>query len=144
MQFSQEHNNSAYVIKSFQPGIIRIIQPVTAQLLLEADNEPDKVNELRHFNLSKSAIISINTLIDNWPPHSVDELQNEHIEAILSLNPEIVIIGTGERTVWPHPEIMQALIERGIGYEIMTTHAACRTYNVLMHEDRKVAAALML
>ncbi len=144
MQFSQEHNNFAYVIKSYQSGIVRIVQPVTPQLLLEADNEPDKINELRHFDVNKSAVITTDTLIDNWPPRSVDELKHEHMEIILNLNPEVVLIGTGEHTVWPHPEIMSPLIQRGIGYEVMTTPAACRTYNVLMHEARNVAAALMI
>jgi uncharacterized protein len=144
MQFSQEHNNSAYVIKSCSERVIRIISPVTPEILLAAEHEPDKINELRHRNIHKSAIITIERMIENWPPSCVDELSNQHIEMILELDPEVVLIGAGGKVTWPHPQIMQPLIQRHIGYEIMTTPAACRTYNILMHEGRRVAAALMV
>jgi uncharacterized protein len=62
----------------------------------------------------------------------------------LTLEPEIVLLGTGRRQQFPHPRLTQALLEQGVGVEVMDTAAACRTYNVIMLEGRRVAAALLL
>jgi uncharacterized protein len=56
----------------------------------------------------------------------------------------VVLLGTGARQRFPAPVLMRSLIDRGIGVEVMDTHAACRTYNILMAEGRDVAAALIL
>lgn len=66
----------------------------------------------------------------------------EDLAAALELEPEIILIGTGEDASLPDVELMSALAERGIGLEFMTTPAACRTYNVLVHEQRRVVVAL--
>ena len=144
MQFSQEHNNSAHVIRSYDEKSIEVIQPINEEMLIEADYEPDKVNDLRLLSITNSMVICHDQVLPSWPPESVEELKPEHIEALLELQPEIVIIGTGKQLKWPHPQIMQPLIQNHIGYEVMTTPSACRTYNVLMHEDRRVVAALII
>lgn len=144
MQFSQEHNNSAHVIKSYDENSVKVIRPITPEMLLEADYEPDKVNDLRPITLTESMVICENELRTSWAPKSINDLERSHIENLLELGPEIVIIGSGKQLIWPHPEIMQPLIVNHIGYEVMTTPAACRTYNVLMHEGRHVVAALIL
>jgi uncharacterized protein len=59
-------------------------------------------------------------------------------------HPEVALLGTGSRQRFPHPRLSRALNEARIGLEVMTTAAACRTYNILMAEGRKVAAALLL
>jgi uncharacterized protein len=64
------------------------------------------------------------------------------LAAALELEPEIILIGTGEGASLPDVELMSAIAERGIGLEFMTTPAACRTYNVLVHEQRRVVVAL--
>ncbi len=64
--------------------------------------------------------------------------------AIVAYAPAIVVIGTGARLTFPHPSLMQPLIAARIGYEVMDTAAACRTYSVLLSESRKVCAALVL
>ena len=63
---------------------------------------------------------------------------------IAQLEPEIALLGTGDRQRFPHPRLIQALMARGIGVEVMDTSAACRTYNIVMLEGRRVAAALLL
>jgi uncharacterized protein len=60
------------------------------------------------------------------------------------LEPEIVLLGTGDRQRFPHPRLTQALLAHGVGVEVMDTAAACRTYNIIMMEGRRVAAALLL
>lgn len=79
-----------------------------------------------------------------WAPARPDELATEHFEALLALQPELVIFGSGPRLKFVAPALMRALIDRRIGVETMDTPAACRTYNVLAAEGRSVVAALLL
>jgi len=71
-------------------------------------------------------------------------LSADHWAALLAQRPEIVLLGTGEQQRFPRPEILRPLTEAGIGVEVMTVQAACRTYNILVAEERRVAAALLL
>ncbi len=79
-----------------------------------------------------------------WGPARPDELEASHFEAILALEPELVIFGSGPRLKFVPPGLMRALIERRIGVETMDTPAACRTYNVLVSEGRSAVAALLM
>ncbi|MCZ8112477.1 MAG: Mth938-like domain-containing protein [Betaproteobacteria bacterium] len=79
-----------------------------------------------------------------WPPNAAAELAAAHFEAILALQPELVVYGSGPRLVFPPPALARVLFERRIGLETMDTAAACRTYNVLASEGRSVVAALIL
>ncbi len=82
--------------------------------------------------------------VERWPPRGLDELQGAHFERLLAFGPEVVIVGTGARLRFPPAEALLPLIKAGIGYEIMDTGAACRTYNILMGDGRRVVAALMM
>jgi uncharacterized protein len=79
-----------------------------------------------------------------WAPARPDELDASHFEAILALQPELVIFGSGPRLKFVPAGLMRALIERRIGVETMDTPAACRTYNVLVSEGRSAVAALLM
>ncbi|QGU33308.1 Mth938-like domain-containing protein [Thermochromatium tepidum] len=79
-----------------------------------------------------------------WGPTQAANLTPLHLEAIAHLSPRVVLIGTGERPVLVDPVLYVNLLERGIGVEVMTTGAACRTYNILMAEGREVVAGLIL
>jgi uncharacterized protein len=79
-----------------------------------------------------------------WAPHRVAELGASDFEALLVHDPELVIFGSGARLSFPPPECLRALIERRVGFETMDTAAACRTYNVLVSEGRRVVAGLLL
>jgi uncharacterized protein len=78
-----------------------------------------------------------------WEAASFDALREEHFAALTALGPEIVLLGTGPRLRFPHPRLTQALAAARIGLEVMDLNAACRTYNILVSEDRRVAAALL-
>lgn len=78
-----------------------------------------------------------------WPPNSFDALTAEHFAKISALNPDVVILGTGKRQRFIHPRLTAVLTDRRIGVECMDNQAACRTYNILMTEGRKVALALI-
>ena len=82
--------------------------------------------------------------VHEWTPRSFDSMTLADLEPLLALSPEIVILGTGESQRFPDPSVLGAMLSRGIGCEVMTTAAACRTYNVLVSEDRKVVAALLI
>jgi uncharacterized protein len=82
--------------------------------------------------------------VQRWDVDAFDALQSAHFDAVLALQPEIVIFGSGGRLRFPRAALLRALIERGIGVETMDTSAACRTYNVLAAEGRSVVAALLL
>ena len=90
-----------------------------------------------------SLVLSAGALHDDWSVESLSELTVENLEPVFELNPEVVLLGTGARQEFPAPEIMMAFYSRGIGLESMTTEAACRTFNVLVSEDRNVVAALI-
>jgi uncharacterized protein len=78
-----------------------------------------------------------------WSAGSFDALTPADFEGLLALEPELVLLGTGERQRFPHPSLTRALIAARVGVEAMDTRAACRTYNLLMTEGRKVLAALL-
>ena len=79
-----------------------------------------------------------------WPVEEIQDLSEDHFSMISALLPELVIVGTGKKQVFLNPKILQPLIKAKIGFEMMDSHAACRTYNILMGEGRKVLAAILL
>jgi uncharacterized protein len=90
-----------------------------------------------------SIIVSAERLLADWPPARIGELAAAHFAAILALEPDVVLIGTGARQHFLAPELMVPFYEGGVGAEVMSTAAACRTFNVLVAEGRKVVAALL-
>jgi uncharacterized protein len=91
-----------------------------------------------------SCIVTADTLITEWEPASFAELQVSHLEPILALAPELIVLATGPGQRFPPAEIRALLGARGIGLEAMALGPACRTFNVLVQEERRVAAALFL
>ena|SRR5579863_1670454 len=94
--------------------------------------------------LSRSFILAPTQVIEGWPPQRFEDLEAGHFDAALALEPEILIVGTGATQRFLPPELMARLGAGGIGVEVMDTAAACRTYNILLSEDRKVVAALLM
>lgn len=79
-----------------------------------------------------------------WPVAAFEQLTTEHFEQLLAEQPDVVILGTGERQRFVHPRLSAPLTSRHIGVDCMDTNAACRTYNILMGEGRKVLLALII
>lgn len=117
-----DENNAHYQIKSYEPGRITINDTTYQQ----------------------SVIVTPNQLVEDWPPALITELTAESLNVILSLKPDVLLLGTGSELVFPSADVYGHLINAGIGVEIMTTRAACRTYNALSAENRLVAAALII
>lgn len=98
-----------------------------------------EINGERH---SGSLIVTGNS-IQPWAAATFEALAEEHFSALLALQPEVVIFGSGQRLRFPHPRLTAALTNAGIGVEVMDSNAACRTYNILLAEDRQVIAVLL-
>ena len=79
-----------------------------------------------------------------WPVKSFEALQASDLEAIAAHSPDLLILGTGAKQRFAHPRLLNGLLTQGIGVECMDNQAACRTYNILMTEGRKVALALIM
>lgn len=105
--------------------------------------EPGRVQIREHCHTT-SLIVLPGRLLTDWEPRAAAELRAAHLEPILAHRPEVLILGTGEVQAFPDPAVFAALMDLGIGFEIMGNAAACRTYNILLAEDRRAALGLML
>jgi len=90
-----------------------------------------------------SSVVVMPDRIEEWPAKGFDKLSAEDFAFLKSLKAEIVLLGTGPRQRFPHPRFTAELAKAGIGLEVMDLQAACRTYSILVAEERKVAAALL-
>jgi uncharacterized protein len=90
-----------------------------------------------------SSVVVLRDRVLDWSVAAFDRLTAEDFEFLRTLEVEIVLLGTGPRQRFPHPRLTAALPRAGIGLEVMDLQAACRTYNILVAEERKVAAALL-
>ena len=134
MKFSQETADSGYLIQSFEQGSITVMLP-------------DSIGEGGMpllTTLQQSFIIAPQRLIDDWSPQSLAELQAEDLEIVTELEPEVLLIGSGAQMRFPDPRVLAGMMGRGIGIEVMDSAAACRTYNILAGEGRRVAAAILI
>jgi len=94
--------------------------------------------------LTSSFLLAPDRAIENWPVTTADTLDAGHVEALLALQPELVLLGTGERQVFPAAAFMAGFLRKGIGIEVMDNAAAARTYNLLAGEGRRVVAGFIL
>ena len=92
----------------------------------------------------RDSIVLTPDAVAGWATNGFDALVEADFEALLGYAPEIVLIGTGESIRFPHPRLTRALTNAQIGFEVMDTAAACRTFNILVAEGRKVVAALLV
>ena len=83
-------------------------------------------------------------MIRDWPPRDVQSLTREYLAPLFDLAPEVVVLSTGELQQFPRAALRAEFATRRIGIEVMEVGAACRTYNVLVSEERKVLAAILL
>ena len=122
MKFTLEDSSRVNLVRGYSPQEIRI------------GNQ----------RLNASCIVTADTLITQWEPASFADLKPEHLEAILALQPELVLLGTGPTQRFPPAAIRAVFTSGGLGLEVMDLGAACRTFNILVQEERRVAAALFL
>ena len=91
-----------------------------------------------------SLIVTPEQVIHDWPPQHPDQLTIDDLGTILALEPELILVGTGNALRFPDSVILKGVIRAGIGIDFMDSRAACRTYNVLAAEGRHVAAGIII
>ncbi|XZG71446.1 Mth938-like domain-containing protein [Chitinibacteraceae bacterium HSL-7] len=97
------------------------------------------VNEVRY---ESSVIVTPDSVLE-WRPQTFESLEEGDFETLLSLNPELVLLGTGARIRFPHPRLSRALMAQHVGLDVMDTGALARTFNVLCAEGRQVVAVVL-
>jgi uncharacterized protein len=92
----------------------------------------------------RSLVVLPTRIVTDWRATTFEALEAGHLDALAALDAEVVLLGTGEQLRFPRPELTRALVAARVGLEVMDVPAACRTYNILSAEERRVAAALLL
>ncbi len=130
--------SSRYPFQSISMKLHRIDSPATNFV---ASVRPGSLLISGH-DYSRSIIVSAQS-VDPWEPQTFDAITRRDFEQLAPYDAEIVIIGTGRVLTFPDPSLLDPLRQLKCGYEIMDTAAACRTYNVLAGDDRRVIACLL-
>jgi uncharacterized protein len=121
MRFTQDSTSGVNLIRAYRPGEIRINEAV----------------------YHEAVIVSASAILNEPGLHRVGELNAEHRARILKWDPELVLLGTGQHQVFPAASFGAEFLRLGIGFEAMDTGAACRTFNVLVSEQRRVVGLLL-
>jgi uncharacterized protein len=120
MKFSEEHEDQQFVITGYNKDNVQI----------------------NNINFQHGLIITSDYFNPNWQPQAFADLQHQHLDTLFDLQPEIILLGTGIKQVFPEKAVYLRLIHSSISFELMNIQAACRTFNILTADNRKVAAAL--
>ena len=91
-----------------------------------------------------SLIVTPSNIINNWPPQTFTDIATHHLDLVIEMKPELILLGTGCKQHFPDADILLSASILNIGIEVMDTGAACRSYNILLQEGRNVAAALLM
>jgi uncharacterized protein len=121
MRFTQDSSSAVNLIRAYGSGELRINETV----------------------YRGAVILNASTLIAEPNIQNLDDLIGIDVSRILALEPELVLVGTGARQIFPVASFGAQFLRAGIGYEVMDTGAACRTFNVLVGEERRVVALLL-
>jgi uncharacterized protein len=121
MQLNREAS-AGVLVRSFQPGILRV-----------GDRD-----------ITAPVILTLTEIISGWSPPEVGAMSIDDFALVLEQRPQVLLLGTGTVQRFPAPELGVHIMRGGVGFEVMDTRAACRTFNVLASEGRRVAAALLL
>jgi uncharacterized protein len=121
MKIQRETGVGQNIIRAYAPGRVTVNETVYTRSLIVT---PEQIHD--------------------WPPPVFSALAAGHFESLAALRPEVVIFGSGARLQFPHPALTQSLMQARIGLETMDTAAACRTYNILVGDGRRVLAALLM
>jgi uncharacterized protein len=121
MRFAESDSDGGYRIEAYGPEGIRVAG--------------------RTFR--RGFILTPARLLEGWGPGSAADLCQDHLDPLIELNPELILLGTGAAQVFPETSVYVRVHALGIGFEVMDTGAACRTFNILMAEGRRVAAGLL-
>ena len=119
---------------------LNLERPDYTWYLRGADGRHALVNERE---IAASFVIAPEALVEDWPVTDAKTMQASDLAPMLALQPELIVLGTGPRQVFPPPAVLHACLSQGIGIEVMDNAAAARTYSVLAGEGRRVVAGFM-
>jgi uncharacterized protein len=94
--------------------------------------------------ITDTIALTADGVICEWQPSVIGKLTEDEFEPLIASDPELILLGTGSKPVFPPRELVFSLARRGIGLETMDTTAACRTFNILVGDGRRVAAVLIV
>jgi len=141
MQFSLETNSDHYVIRAYTPEELIVTPPQDMAATVKRIQDPRFGNQAVAIELiTSTSLIMPRLLIKDWTNTPYDEISADELAKVQEHQPEIVLLGSGSTLKWPAKGIRECLLAQGIGVEVMSSGAACRTYNILMEEQRHVAA----
>ena len=121
MQLTRDSDENILQVRSCEPGLIIVGESrITSHLLL-----------------------SPSRLVPEWPVNDAAGLRPEDFLKVVEMQPDLVLLGTGRHLQFPAPLVNATLLEKGIGFEVMDSKAACRTFNILALEGRAVVAAIL-
>lgn len=121
MRIDRDHHLGHYQIKHYETGRIQVNQ-----------------------TWYDTSIIIGTSVLEYWAPQTLEALEIKHFNRIIELEPKIALLGVGHDMKFPDSELLAPFAENNIGIEVMTTRAACRTFEVLMAEGRNAIAALII
>ncbi|MCF6289128.1 MAG: MTH938/NDUFAF3 family protein [Proteobacteria bacterium] len=110
--------------------------------LISSINETSVV--INDTNINESCIVSNKSIHTELNIRSIVELGAHHIEKLLSSNPELILIGSGNQHIFPNTSLLAPIAKKHIGFEVMNNQSASRTYNVLVAEERQVACLIII
>lgn len=122
MKFTEHRDSNINTVKKYSPGSVQVNQ----------------------FTLTTSCFITQKDINDSWQCAHISKLSTALLDELLTTDAEVIILGTGEKQIFPEPRLFAYCASQGVGLEVMANDAACRTYNVLTTEDRDVVLALIM
>jgi len=144
MQINRDIDFTHYTIQGYAEGEVTVLIPRRLEAAPAAVPGGPEASDARRETFRRSLLVMPDRLVTDWPPQTWEQLEPGHFDVLMQESLEVVLLGTGARLCHPEPRVTAALLERGIGVEVMDTGSACRTYNFLMADRRRVAAALMM
>jgi len=114
------------------------------QLGYRVSSFADNAVVIGEVHYTASLIVSLKKVVSDWLPQHLDQLTINDLGVILALEPELILVGTGNRLQFPDSTILKGVIHAGIGIDFMDSRAVCRTYNILAAEGRNVAAGIII
>lgn len=137
MKFALE-NPADLRIHAYETGEVTLAVPRGLDLDLDVDPETGL------YKLQTAFILTARQVRTNWQPATSAELLDTHLDTVLELEPELILLGTGATLQFPAMDVIAPVHQAGVGIEVMDTAAACRTFNILVGEGRNVAAAVLM
>ncbi len=121
MILTRDKGHGDFEIHSYEPGVFKINEKFYTESLLLG----------RH-------------LLAGWPMKNISELTLTSLKPLLAHQPDLILLGTGPSLIFPDHALLHFFYQQQVGFEVMDTLAACKTFNVLMSEDRNVIALLLI